>query len=108
MRDEIPVDVGDLDPHGRLAGDAVDEDRLGLHREAQVVGKAGDLAVLHAGVGLELVRRHHRARVDLHDGPLDRELPAFLLEQARALHQLALVDFRSVFGASSSAIGGSV
>ena len=75
-----------------LPGDAIDQDRLGLHRQAEVVGEAGDLAVLHAGVRLELVGRDHRAGVDLDDGALDRELAALLLEQPRAFHQLALVD----------------
>ena len=84
--------VGNLDADGGLAGNAVDQHRLGLHRETQVVGEAGDLRVLHAGVGLELERRHDRPGMDLHDRALDRELAAFLFEQARAVHQLALVD----------------
>ena len=85
--------VGNLDADGGLAGDAVDQHRLGLHREAQVVGEAGDLRVLHAGVGLELERRHDRARDEsATTRALDRELAAFLLEQPRAVHQLALVD----------------
>ena len=53
---------GNLDADGGLAGDAVDQHRLGLHRQAEVVGEAGDLAVLHAGVRLELVGRDDRAR----------------------------------------------
>ncbi len=84
--------VGNLDADGRLAGNAVDQDRLGLHRQTQVVGEAGDLRVLHAGVGLELERGHDRPGMDLRDRPLDRELAAFLFQQARAVHQLALVD----------------
>ena len=35
--------VRNLDADGRLAGDAIDQHRLGLHREAQIVGEAGDL-----------------------------------------------------------------
>ena len=31
---------GNLDADGRLAGDAIDQDRLGLHRQAEVVGEA--------------------------------------------------------------------
>ena len=62
QRDLLAVAVRDLDADGRLAGDAIDQHRLGLHRQAQVVGEAGDLAVLHAGVGLELEGRDDRAR----------------------------------------------
>ena len=76
-----------------LPGDAIDEDRLGLHGQAEVIGEPGDLAVLHAGVGLELVGRDDRAGVDLHHVPLDRELAALLLELPGAVHELPLVDF---------------
>jgi hypothetical protein len=79
-----------------IAGDAVDEDRLGLHREAEVVGEAGDLAVLHAGVGLELERGDDRARMDLGDLPLDRELAAFLLELCAASINSRSSIFRSL------------
>ena len=92
QRDLLAIRVRNLDADRRLAGDAIDQHRLGLHRQAQVVGEAGDLAVLHAGVRLELVGRDDRARVDLDDRAFDRELAALLLEQPRAVHQLALVD----------------
>ena len=84
--------VGNLDADGRFAGNAIDQDRFGLHREAEVVGQAGDFRVLHAGVRLELERRHDGTRMDLHNAALDRELATLLLEQPRAVHQLALVD----------------
>ena len=61
------VRIRNLDADRGLARDAIDQHRLGLHREAQVVGEAGDAAVLHAGVGLELVGRDDRAGVDLDD-----------------------------------------
>ena len=92
MRDLLAIGVRNLDADRRLAGDAVDQHRLGLHRQAEVVGEAGDLAVLHPGVRLELVGGDDRARVDLHDRAFDRELAALLLEQPRPFHQLALVD----------------
>ena len=90
--DLLAIGVGNLDADRRLAGDAIDQHRLGLHGEAQVVGESGDLAVLDAGVRLELVGRDDRAGVDLDDRALDRELAALLLEQPRAFHQLAFVD----------------
>ena len=91
-RDLLAIGVRNLDADRRLAGDAIDQHRLGLHREAEIVGEAGDLAVLHAGVRLELVGRDDRARVNLDDRSFDRELAALLLEQPRPFHQLALVD----------------
>ncbi len=92
QRDLLADVVGHLDADGGLARQPVDDDRLGLQRQAQVVGQPGDLAVLHAGVRLELEGRDDRARMDLHDRAFDRELAALLLEQPRAFHQLALVD----------------
>ena len=62
QRDRFAIRIRNLDADGRLAGNAIDQHRLGLHRQAQVVGEAGDLRVLHAGVGLELERRDDRAR----------------------------------------------
>ena len=92
QRDLLAVRVRDLDADGRLARDPLDQHRLGLQRQRQVVGQARHLRVLHAGVGLELERRDDRARVNLDDGAGDRELVALLLEQPRGVHQLALVD----------------
>ena len=93
-RSEIASRFGirNLDADRRLAGDAFDQHRLGLHGEAQIVGQAGHLAVLHAGVRLELERRDDRPGMDLDDRALDGELAALLLEQPRRFHQLALVD----------------
>ncbi len=91
QRDRLAVRVGNLDPDRGLAGDAIDQHGFGLHRQAQVVGQPGDLAVLHAGIGLELEGRHHRAGVDLHHRALDRELAALLLEVPGRVHQFALV-----------------
>ena len=92
QRDRFAVRVRDLDADGRLARNAIDEDRLRLHGQAEIVGEAGDLAVLHAGVRLELEGRDHRARVDLRHLAFDGELAALLFELSRRLHQLALVD----------------
>ena len=92
QRNRLAIRIRDLDADRRLAGNALDQHRLRLHRQAQVVGQPGDLAVLHAGVGLELEGRDDRARVNLHHRAFDGELAALLLEQARRVHQLALVD----------------
>ena len=90
---QLAIEIRDLDADRRLAGDAVDEHGLGLHREAQIVGEAGDLAVLDARVGLELVGRDHRSGMDLDDRSFDRELAALFFEKPRAVHEFALVDF---------------
>ena len=92
QRDRLAVRIRDLDADRALPRDAIDEHRLGLHRQAQVVGEARHLAVLHAGVRLELERRHDRAGMDLHHRAFDRELAALLLEMPGGVHQLALVD----------------
>ena len=104
QRDRLAVRIRNLDADGGLAGNAIDQHRFGLHREAQVVGEARDAAVLHAGVRLELVGRHDRARVDLDDGAFDGELAALLFEQARGVHQLALVDLAAGPSAASSSV----
>ena len=91
-RDLLAIAVRDLDADRRLTGNPIDQDRLGLHREAQIVGEPGDLRVFDASVGLELERGDDRARMYLDDGSLDRELAALLLEQPRAVHELPLVD----------------
>ena len=61
-------------------------------RQAEIVGEPGDLAVLHAGVGLELEGGDDRARDESGRPALDGELAALVLEQPRAIHQLAFVD----------------
>ena len=39
QRDRFAIRIRNLDADGRLAGDAIDQDRLGLHRQAQIVGR---------------------------------------------------------------------
>ncbi len=64
--DDLALGVGDFDAHGGLAGDALDEDGLGLKAQAEVLVERGDAAVLDAGLGLELEGGDHRAGIDLH------------------------------------------
>ena len=92
QRDRFAVRVWNLDADGGLPRNAIDQHRLRLHGEAEVVGEAGHLRIFHAGVWLELERGHDRPGVNLHHGTLDRKLAALLLEQAGRFHQLALVD----------------
>ena len=91
-RDRLAAGIRNLDADRRLARNPINQYRLGLHREAQVVGQARDLAVLHAGFGLELECRDDGAGMNLRDLSFDGELAAFLLELPRGVHQLALVN----------------
>src|SRR5579864_1978967 len=63
QRDGLAVRVGHFDANRRFSRDALDQDRFGLEREAKIVRKAGDAAVLDAGFGLEFVSRDHRAGI---------------------------------------------
>ena len=76
--------VGNLDADRRLAGDAIDEDRFGFHRQAEVFGEAGDLGVLHSRIRLEFVGGDDGPWMDLDDGTLDGELATLLFEEPRA------------------------
>ncbi len=80
--DGFALVVGDLDADGGFAGHALDEDGLGGHGEAEVVGEAGDAGVLDAGVGAELEGGDDGAGVDLGDLAVDAELGAFFDEDA--------------------------
>ena len=78
QEDRLALRVRHLDADVRLAGHAVDADRLGLEREAEVVDESGDARVLDAGVGLELVGGDDRAGADVLDLARDVELLALL------------------------------
>ena len=58
--------VRHLDAHGRLAGNALDQNGFGLQAQAQIFGQRGDAAVFDAGLGLEFESGHHRTGIDLH------------------------------------------
>ena len=62
QRDRFAVRVGHFDADRRFAGNALDQDRFGAQRQAQIVGQPGDAAVLDARFGLEFVGGDHRAR----------------------------------------------
>ena len=92
-RDLLAGQVGNLNADRRFAWDSLDEHRLRLHREAEVVGQAGNLAVLDPGIRLELVGGHHGAGMDLGDDAFDGEFAALVLEEPCRVHQLSLIDF---------------
>ena len=84
--------VGDLDADGAFAGHALDEDALGAHGEAEVVGEAGDAGVFDAGFGLELVGGDHGAGVDVLDLAADVELGALFDEYAGFVAEIVFAD----------------
>ena len=90
--DGFALVVGHLDADGALAGHALDENALGAHGEAEIVGEAGDARVLDAGLGLELVGGDHGAGIDLHDLAAHVELGAFLDQHVGFFAQLVFAD----------------
>ena len=82
--------VGHFDADGGLSGNAIDANRFGFKREAEVVAESGDLRVLDAGFGLELERGDDRTRMNLLDRAHNFKLGGLLLEQRGARPQFAL------------------
>ena len=96
--DGFALAVRHLDADRGLAGHALDEDALGVQGEAEIVGEAGDAAVLDAGFGLDLERGDDRAGIDLRDLSAHIELGALLGEHLREILELLFVDGEGVFG----------
>src|SRR5262249_48472990 len=103
QRDRLALGVGDLDTHRRLAGEAVDPDRLGLDPQTEIVDEVRDLRVLDPRVRLELGRGHDRPWMDLADAAVNVELGTTFRKAARALHQLRLVDVDVTLGRGQEA-----
>ncbi len=97
-RDRLAVRIRNLDADRGLARDPIDQHRIGLHRQAEIVGQARDAAVFHAGVGLEFVGRHDRTRMNLDDRAFHGKFAALLFEQPRRIHQFAFVNLVLVLG----------
>ena len=97
--DGLAVVVGDLDADGGFAGHALDQDGLGGHGEAEVVGETGDARVLDAGVGTELEGGDDGAGIDLRDLAIDAELGALLHQGAGFVAQGLLADDGGFVGA---------
>ena len=83
--------VRHFDADGRLAGNALDQDRFGLQSEAEIFGEVGDAAVLDAGFGLEFEGGDHRAGIDLHHVAEHVELFELRLDAAGGVLQFLLV-----------------
>jgi hypothetical protein len=82
--DRLPLGVGKLERHRRLAGDRLDDaDRDQAERARQVLGEADDLRALDPDRRLDLVARDHRPRRGGDDADFDAEVLEALLDQAR-------------------------
>ncbi len=102
--DGLAAVVRHLDADRVFASHAFDENALGAHRQAEIVGEASDARVLHASLGLELIRCHHGSGIDLNHLARDVELGAFFHQNPRLFAQLILADsLRTVAGVEQSA-----
>ncbi len=81
-----------LDAHGALSGHTLDEDALGAHGEAKVIGEPGHARILHARLGLELVGCDHRAGIDLYYLAAHVELAALLNQDLGFFAQFVFAD----------------
>jgi hypothetical protein len=78
------------DPDSRLARDAIDQHRLGLHRETEIVGRPVTLELTPAsGLNSKVVTT---GPDESDDGTFHGEFAALILQEACAVHQFALVD----------------
>ena len=101
--DGFAARVGHFDADGGFSRDALDQNRFGAQREAQIVAEARDAAVLDSRLGLEFERGDDRAGIDLRDVAADFEFGAFLLDGARALFQFGFVHFLAALGGAQQA-----
>jgi hypothetical protein len=81
---DLPLRVGQFERHAGLARHSFDDaDRHQGEGARQVLGEADDLAALDADRRLDLVARHHRARMGGQHLGLDIEVGQLALDQAR-------------------------
>ena len=82
--DRLPLRVGQLERHRRLAGNGLDDaDRHQAQRARQILREVDDLRSLHTDRGLDLVARDHGPRRRGDHAHLDAEVLELLLDQPR-------------------------
>ena len=74
----------------RLAGHAIDANRFGFQSQAKIVDESGNARILHAGIRLELISRHHWTRTDEFDLAGNVELATLLSELRRHPEQFII------------------
>src|SRR5207244_11699432 len=96
-REEVSQDAGrsvvgrNFDADRRFARNAINAHGLGLERKAEIVAKARNPGILHAGLRFELEGRDNRSRMDLLHGAGNFEFAGFFFEHARPLAKFVLV-----------------
>ena len=84
--------IGYFDAYGRFSWNALDQNRFGAQRQAQVIRQPGDAAVFDAGFRFEFVGRHHRSGIDLRDVSTHVKFAALLFDGFRAFFQLVFLN----------------
>ena len=89
--DHLTLQVGNLDPHRRLAGNDLHHPH-GLHRKGpgQILGQIADLGNLHPRCGQNLEAGDHRTRLHRLHRRLDPEIGQIALKQFGHLRKLRL------------------
>ncbi len=81
---DLPLRIGELEPHARLAGDRLDDaDRDDRQRAREVLHQVDDLRALDADRRLDLVARDHRPGIRGEHLHRDAEVRELALDQAR-------------------------
>ncbi len=103
--DDFALAVRHLNADRAFARHALDQNALGFQREAKIVAKIGDAAVLDAGFGLELERRDDRSGIDLRDLAVNLELGVFFGEHLRQQFEFVGVNLLLFVGTLQQAAG---
>src|ERR1700688_825179 len=95
--DGLARQVRYFDADGGFAWDALNQNRFGFQREAQIFGQANDAAVFDARFGFEFERRNHWTGVDLSYAPLYIKLLTLFFNRAGPLFQFCFVQLLAAF-----------
>src|SRR5215472_2501368 len=106
QRDRLAMRVGHFDSYRRFSWDALDQNRFGTQRKAQIIAQPRNAAVLDARLGLELERRDHRAGIDLRHLPIHFKFLALEFYSACIFLQLALRHLLATLGRLQQSGGG--
>ena len=81
-------------------GNALNQNRFGLQREAQILSQADDAAVFDSRFRLEFEGGNHRTGIDLRHAPLNIKLLAFFFNRAGPVFQFGFVELLAAFAFS--------
>src|SRR5258708_3622148 len=97
QRNRLPPVVRNFNANRGFAWDTLDQDRLRLQRQAKILGKPGNPAVLDARFRFEFERRNHRPGINLCHAPLHIKFQAFCFDRAGAHFQIIFIQFLAAF-----------